>query len=100
LRSRASWRPGRPRHFLGSRQPRDSLNSKSIRFEKSLRRRRANFLDRNPKNENFGFATAGASMTDGNPFLPLAISILRLFGNEDRHSQRSPHLHMARVFPV
>ena len=38
--------------------------------------------------------------TEGNPFLPLAISILRLFGNEARHSQRSPHLHMVRMFAV
>jgi hypothetical protein len=49
---------------------------------------------------NFGFATAGASATKGNPFLPLAISILRLFGNEDRHSKRSPRLHMVRVLAV
>jgi len=45
-------------------------------------------------------ATAGASATKGNPFLLLAISILRLFGNEDRHSQRLPHLHMVTVFAV
>jgi hypothetical protein len=37
---------------------------------------------------------------DRNPFLPLAISILRLFGNEARHSQRSPPLHMVRVSAV
>jgi hypothetical protein len=45
-------------------------------------------------------ATAGASAIKGNSFLLLAISILRLFGNEDRHSQRSPHLHMVAVFAV
>jgi hypothetical protein len=42
----------------------------------------------------------GASATDGNSFLLLAISIMRLFGNEDRHSRRPPHLHMAKVFAV
>jgi hypothetical protein len=45
----------------------------------------------------FSFATAGQSMTKGNPLLLMAVSMLRLFGNEARHSQRSPHLHMVRV---
>jgi len=48
----------------------------------------------------FRLRHAGASETEVNPFLPLAISILRLFGNEARHSQRSPPLHMVRVFAV
>jgi hypothetical protein len=49
---------------------------------------------------NFGFASAGTSVIEDNPFSPLAISILRLFGNEDRHSKRAPHLHMVRVFAL
>ncbi len=48
----------------------------------------------------FRLRPACASVTEGNLFSPLAISILRLFGNEARHSQRSPHLHMVRVFAV
>jgi len=52
----------------------------------------------------FGVATASAFafafVTQRNPFLLLGISILRLFGNEARHSQRSPHSHMVRVFPL
>jgi hypothetical protein len=35
-----------------------------------------------------------------NSFLLLAISILRLFGNEEPYSKRSPYLHMARVSAV
>jgi hypothetical protein len=49
---------------------------------------------------NFGFATAGALVTKCNPFLLLAISMPRLFGNEARHSQGSPHLHMVKMFAV
>jgi hypothetical protein len=49
---------------------------------------------------NFGFAPTDASVTEGNSFLPLAISILRLFGNEDRHSKRSPRLRVVRAFAV
>jgi hypothetical protein len=45
----------------------------------------------------FGFATAGRSMTNSNPFSPVAISMLRLFGNEARQSQRLAHLHMVRA---
>jgi hypothetical protein len=48
----------------------------------------------------FRFATVGAAVIEDNPFLPLAILILRLFGNEAWHSQRSPPLHMVRVFAV
>jgi len=49
---------------------------------------------------NFRSATASAVVTKGNAFLLLAISPMRLFGNEERHSQRLPHLHIARVFAV
>jgi hypothetical protein len=48
----------------------------------------------------FRRGTAGARVTKDNAFLPLAISPMRLFGNEDRHSQRLPLLHIARVFTV
>jgi hypothetical protein len=48
----------------------------------------------------FCFATAGRSMTKSNPFSAMAISMLRLFGNEARQSQRSAHLHMVRALTV
>jgi hypothetical protein len=48
----------------------------------------------------FGFAAAGRSMTKSNPFSPMAISMLRLFGNEARQSQRSAHLRMVRAVTV
>jgi hypothetical protein len=72
----------------------------SIQFVlKSLRRRWANSLDRGPDIE-ISALPAGASVTKGNPFLPLTISILRLFGNEDRHSTRLPNLHMVTLSAV
>jgi hypothetical protein len=48
----------------------------------------------------FRFATAGRPMTNSNPFSPMAISMLRLFGNEARQSQRAAHLHMVRAVTV
>jgi hypothetical protein len=48
----------------------------------------------------FRSATASALVTKRNAFLLLAISPMRLFGNEDRHSRRLPHLHIARVIAV
>jgi len=48
----------------------------------------------------FCFATAGRSMTKSNSFSAMAISTLRLFGNEARQSQRSAHLHMVRALTV
>jgi hypothetical protein len=48
----------------------------------------------------FRSGTASAVVTKGNEFLLLAISPMRLFGNDDRHSQRLPHLHIARVFAL
>jgi hypothetical protein len=48
----------------------------------------------------FRFATAGRPMTNSNPFSPMAISMLRLFGNEARQSQRAAYLHMVRAVTV
>jgi len=48
----------------------------------------------------FRSAAASALITKGNAFLLLAISPMRLFGNEDRHSQRLAHLQIAKVFAV
>jgi hypothetical protein len=97
-RDGASSRPGPPRHCLGSGQPWDhSIRINS--FQKACGGGAPIQSSVMPM-AKFRLRFSGASVTEGKPFLPLAISLLRLFGNEDRHSQRSPRLHMVRVFAV
>jgi hypothetical protein len=71
-----------------------------ISFRKKLVATSGQFGRPSSQYRNFGFAIASALVTKGNPFLPLAISMLRLFGNEAAHSRRSPLLHMVRRFPL
>src|ERR1700689_2808915 len=101
--SRDRPRPSPPRQhqagaFIFCQSPRtESLPDNRIA---PLRRLWANSDDRNPNIEISTSPAPPRPVTIGNPLLLLAISILRLFGNEDRHSTRLHRLHMVRLSPA